>query len=157
MSKQLRFVPLLIFVIIFASCATTDTQRVTTQPQLEYEEIPILEDYITEEFPRPDQWAMYPGGNAALNRTIQLSIRIPEQARRDGYAGRVILSYIVDENGNAGQVEALMSPNEAITEMYKDIIAGLQQWKPAMLDGKPVAQRYYITTTFRDSNAEEDS
>lgn len=152
----LRILLSLSLTILLISCSTTENQRVSNQAALEYQEVPVPEEYISDEFPKPDQWAMYPGGSTILNRTISLSIRIPEKARREGYAGRAIFSYIVDEEGNAGQVEALMSPHEAITEMYRELIAGLEQWKPAILDGEPVPQKYYIATTFRDGNAEEN-
>lgn len=138
------------------ACATTQTsqqQAQSTLQEFEYEEVPVPEEYITDEFPRPDQWAKYQGGSTVLSWKIQRGIRIPEQARREGYAGRVIITYIVDEEGNAGNVEALMSPHEAITEMYRELISDLETWRPAILDGEPIPQKYYIISTFRDGNA----
>lgn len=112
------------------------------------------EDLISDGYPRPDRWAKYPGGQQILTRTIQMRTGIPEKARREGYGGRAVITYVVDTDGHAGQVEALMSPHEAITEMYRDLIGTLERWEPATLNGEPVSQQYMILTTFRDGEAE---
>jgi protein TonB len=114
------------------------------------------ENLISEQYPRPDTWAKYPGGEQVLTRTIQIRTGIPDKARREGYDGRAIITYVVNKEGRAGEVEALMSPHESITEMYIDLIDGLERWEPAQMNGEPVPQKYMIVTTFRDGNAERE-
>lgn len=143
-------------LLFFAGCGASEPQQTIQPSPSEYEEVPVPEEVISEEFPRPDVAAKYPGGPSVLNRTIQLQTIIPEPARRDGYAGRALITYIVDENGVAGEAEAVMSPHESITEMYRAIIDGLERWQPALIDGEPVAQKYMFMALFRDRNAESD-
>ncbi|GEM_PF-1279792 len=152
--KPASSLAILFILIIISACASQEHTAQAPGVDMTFQEVPMPDQLISDEFPRPDEWAKYPGGQQVLNRTIQLSIRIPEQARREGYAGRVIITYVVDENGEAGRVEAVMSPHESITEMYRSIIDNLNQWEPAILDGEPVAQQYMIISTFRDGNAE---
>lgn len=140
---------------IGAACSTPQPAVQVPQADLSYQEVPMPEDLISDEYPQPDTWAKYPGGQQILTRTIQLRTGIPEKARREGYGGRAIITYIVDEEGRAGQVEALMSPHEAITEMYRGLVNSLERWEPATLNGEPVAQKYVIVSTFRDGNAEK--
>jgi hypothetical protein len=157
--KPLSLAVIILYTIFGVACSSPEqaTRAVQADIDMSYQEVPMPDQLITEEFPRPDVWAKYPGGQQLLSRTIQLSTRIPEQARRDGYGGRAIITYVVDENGVAGQAEALMSPHESITEMYRSIVENLNQWQPAILDGEPVAQQYIIVSTFRDGNVETDN
>jgi hypothetical protein len=157
--KPLSLAVIILSTIFGVSCSSPEqaTRAVQADIDMSYQEVPMPDQLISEDFPRPDVWAKYPGGQQILSRTIQLSTRIPEQARREGYAGRVIITYVVDEYGETGQVEAVMSPHESITEMYRSIIENLNQWEPAILDGEPVAQQYMIISTFRDGNAEANN
>lgn len=139
--------------LFVVACSTTQKSMVSDD---EYMDVIVSEQFMNEEFEKPDSWAKYPGGEHNLNRHIMMNIRIPEEARREGYAGRVIISYEVDAQGVAGDVEALMSPHHTITEMYEDIITTLEPWKPAIRNGEPVSQKYYIVALFRDGNIEEE-
>lgn len=143
-------------MLIIGACSTAERTSEYPNADLSYQEVPVPEELWSEEFPKPDVWAKYPGGETILSRTIQLNTRIPEQARRDGYGGRVIITYIVDEKGRAGQVKAHMSPHDAITDMYRDVISNLEQWESATVNGNPVAQQYMIISTFRDGNQETE-
>jgi len=154
MSLKIISVNCLLILLLTGACSTTDQASELPEIDLSYQEVPVPEDLWSEEFPKPDMWAKYPGGELILSRTIQINTRIPEQARRDGYGGRAIITYIVDEEGRAGQVKAHMSPHDSITDMYREIISNLEQWEPAIANGNPIAQQYMIISTFRDGNQE---
>lgn len=47
----------------------------------------------------PDQYSEYPGGIGNLMKQIENSIQYPEEARKKGVEGRVIVQFIVDEKG----------------------------------------------------------
>ena len=145
-----------LFICLYlTACSTTQTVIPTTGPDMSYQEVPMPDEFISSEYPRPDTWAKYPGGRSMLTRAIQVKTAIPEQARRDGYSGRAVITYVVNKEGRAGEVEALMSPHESITEMYVELIENLNRWEPAMLNGEPVPQKYMVVATFRDGNSEE--
>lgn len=143
-----------ILCMIFISCSASKPGVSVGQ---EYEEVPVPESLISEENPRPDVWAKYPGGKESLNWHIRMNTRIPEQARKEGYEGRIILSYEVDKEGRAGNLEPHMSPHHAITEMYSDIVAEMQRWQPAMRNGSAISQRYYIIASFKAGNLEDQA
>jgi len=146
--------PIASLLMVLASCASSDIGNMASS---DYMEVPVPEQFINEENPRPDVWAKYPGGKEGVDWHIRVNTRIPEQARKDGYEGRVILSYEVDENGEAGNLEVLMSPHSAITEMYQEIILDMEIWEPANLNNEPISQRYYIISSFRAGILPESS
>lgn len=153
---QMRFPRYLIatLLVVLVSCASSNSGNTSN---LDYTEVPVPDQFISEENPRPDEWAKYPGGKERLDWHIRINTRIPEQARKDGYEGRIILSYEVDEEGEAGNLEVLMSPHQAITDMYSQVISDMDTWQPALLNREPVSQRYYIIASFKAGILPESS
>ena len=142
--------------LIVAAMACSSTNQVQDDAN-KYMEVPIPDQFISQDNPRPDVWAKYPGGKENLDWYIRMNTKIPEQARKDGYEGRVLLSYEVDKEGQAGNSEVLMSPHQAITDMYSEIISDMEKWEPAMLNNEPVPQRYYIISSFKAGILPESS
>jgi TonB family protein len=138
-------VPLLLLVTVMACSSTNQVQN----DENKYKEVPVPDQFISSDNPRPDVWAKYPGGKEILDRYVRMNTIIPEKARKDGYEGRVMLSYEVDEEGRTGNIEVLMSPHPDITEMYQEIILDMKRWQPAILNNDSVSQRYYIISLFR--------
>ena len=148
-----RFIAVILTAASTVAC--TPTSKIAADQG--YAEVPVPEQFISEEYPRPDVWAKYPGGKENLDWYIRMNTTIPEQARKDGYEGRVLLSYEVDKEGQAGNSEILMSPHPAITEMYQKIIFDMKTWQPAILNNEPVPQRYYIISSFKAGILPESS
>ena len=148
-----RFIAVILTAASTVAC--TPTSKIAADQG--YAEVPVPEQFISEEYPRPDVWAKYPGGKENLDWHIRMNTKIPEQARKDGYEGRVLLSYEVDKEGQAGNSEILMSPHPAITEMYQKIIFDMKTWQPAILNNEPVPQRYYIISSFKAGILPESS
>jgi hypothetical protein len=142
-------------LIAASTVACTSTSKIAADKG--YAEVPVPGQFISEEYPRPDVWAKYPGGKESLDWYIRMNTTIPEPARKDGFEGRVLLSYEVDKEGQAGNPEVLMSPHPAITEMYREIISDMEKWEPAMLNNEPVPQRYYIISSFKAGILPESS
>jgi hypothetical protein len=137
-------IPLLLFVAVLACSSTNLVQNDGNK----YKEVPVPNQFISNDNPRPDVWAKYPGGKENLDRYVRMNTFIPEKARKEGYEGRVLLSYEVDKKGQTGNIEFLMSPHPSLAEMYRDIIQNMETWQPAILNNEPVSQRYYIVSSF---------
>jgi len=142
-----------LFVISFLYLSCSSTGEVSTSAS-NYEEVPMPDQAVSDDYPEPDMWAKYPGGNEALQKYIQMNTRIPEAARIEGYNGRLVIMYVVDREGEASMAEVLMSPHKAITSMYEKLIKNMERWEPAVLNDEPVEQRYIITALFNDSNSQ---
>ncbi|MFU8812538.1 MAG: energy transducer TonB [Balneolaceae bacterium] len=142
----------LLLIAIGLSCSSTGNQLKYSDDY--YSEVPMPEQALAMDYPEPDVWAKYPGGHSALQSHIMMNTVIPEPARRGGYGGRLLLTYVVDREGKAGQVEIVMSPHDSISEMYEKIVGNMERWKPAILNGEPVEQLYIISTLFNDTSSE---
>lgn len=72
----------------------------------------------------------------------------PEEARKEGISGVVILSVRSDEQGNIVEVKISKSPHELLS---KAAIEAVKQWKyePMLIKGKPMATIFTVTMTFK--------
>lgn len=55
----------------------------------------------------PDTPAHFEGGERAVNNFIKVNMKYPYQAQREAVEGTVIVSYIINEDGLADEVEAI--------------------------------------------------
>ncbi len=71
----------------------------------------------------------------------------PLQLRREGVSGVVVISCVIDEHGNVTEVAVEKSTNAAFNS---PALAALKKWrfKPATLDGTPVAKKVMIPLKF---------
>jgi protein TonB len=73
--------------------------------------------------------------------------KFPEEMRRNGSAGLVTVSCLIDEKGNVTEPKVVKSSNEAFSE---PAIEALKKWKfkPAKRDGEAVSIRVNIPVQF---------
>ncbi len=84
------------------------------------------------------------GGLAALQREI----RYPEIARHDGIEGRVILQFIVDEQGRVNEPKVIRGIGSGCD---KEALRVLQtvRYRPGMQRGKPVKVKMSLPVMFK--------
>ena len=72
----------------------------------------------------------------------------PEEARKQGISGVVILSVRSDEEGNIVGVKIVKSPHELLS---KASVEAVKQWKyePMLIKGKPMPIIFTVTMTFK--------
>lgn len=104
-------------------------------------DIPRIEEKDTAEIPlmrMPEVEPEFPGGEAALIKFIQSSVRYPENARAEGIQENVYVNFIVDEKGKVTNVECMGNPNKWLKEEALRIINLMPLWKPGKQGGRPV-------------------
>ena len=81
-------------------------------------------------------------------RAIQNKRVYPAKAEKLGVEGKVIVNALIDENGRVKETEVLQSPGSS--DYDKAAVAAVRavEWKPALLDGKPVAARVGVPVYF---------
>ena len=72
----------------------------------------------------------FPGGMKALMDFIQKNVRYPEEARKNGIQGRVIVSVVIDGNGRVVDPVIMRSRYPALDEEALRIVGLMPQWKP---------------------------
>lgn len=111
-----------------------------------------LRDVDTEEF---DRGAVKAGEKEAVKppKIIEkVNPVYPEEARKAGIQGVVVLRVRVDEEGNVERVMVMKSESEMFNKPAMDAV---KQWKyePLLIDGKPTPVVFNVTVTFRLTKA----
>lgn len=87
-------------------------------------------------------------GFPALYEYLNREIVYPKSMLKDSIEGVESVSFIIDENGKPGEVKVLQSLGKSFDEEAIRLIHAMPVWKPATLDGKPVASKITLPLTF---------
>ncbi len=96
-----------------------------------------------------DKNAEFPGGMDALMKYISNSIKYPEPSFCGCIQGRVIVQFTVAKDGTIQQVKVIRGVVPALDKEAIRIVKAMPKWKPAVLNGKPVPQRFVVPVLFR--------
>ncbi|WP_412060380.1 energy transducer TonB [Rubrivirga sp. IMCC45206] len=79
---------------------------------------------------------------------LQERVRYPELARRRGLEGQVVVQFVVDEQGQVVDPEAVRSPDDLLSEAAIQAVLG-SRFTPGTQGGRPVRVRFTVPVTFR--------
>lgn len=129
-------------VVDFITCPEPEIGYVGnpwTEIDPEYEDVFM----VVEEEPE------FPGGTAALLEYFRNSIEYPQDALRDNIEGRVIVNFIVEEDGSITHPKVLKSISPSVDAEALRIINLMPKWKPGKQNGKTCRVSYSVPVTFR--------
>jgi TonB family protein len=97
-----------------------------------------------------EQMPEFPEGDKAMQSFIQKNIRYPKNAQYNGISGKVIIKFIVDENGNMQDVQCVRKPNkgEDLEQEAIRIVELMPQWIPGKNNNKTVKVQYLLPIVF---------
>lgn len=97
--------------------------------------------------------AQFPGGLSAWSTFLERNLNAEIPVENAAPAGRytVIVSFLVDKEGNISEVEALNNPGYGTAEEAVRVIKKSRQWTPAIQNGKNVVHRQQQSITFEVS------
>ena len=93
--------------------------------------------------------ASFPGGDVAAYNWITKNMTYPEECRKKGIQGRVVISFVVNKDGSIVDAEVVRSPHPALAAEGLRVIRSMPKWKPAKEGGKVVRSRFNIPIMFR--------
>jgi len=93
--------------------------------------------------------AEFQDGRTALLRYIYQNIHYPPEAFKQQINGRVVCSFIVNEDGSISDATLVHSVYTSLDEEVLRVIRSMPLWKPALKDGKPVKIKYIMPVVFR--------
>ena len=107
----------------------------------------------------------YPGGSSALFEFIKNTMVYPAAAVKDSIQGRVIVQFIVEEDGSITNPVVVKSSglnrNQANSSIFNQldaeairIISVMPKWNPGKVEGKPCRVRYNLPINFRIENVQ---
>lgn len=96
----------------------------------------------------PEVVAEFPGGTSALWKFIVNNVKYPEDCRKENKGGRVVVMFVVDDEGNVSVPEIIKSPDSRLSKEVMRVILMMPRWKPAQDKGTNVSMRFTIPVTF---------
>ena len=134
----------LLLSLIFSALATFSTAQTT----------------LDEAVRRADISPAWPGCDAKLTDCtksrmadfIAANLQIPPDAKAQGAGGVVMMEFVIEKNGNIGEVKPLHDPGLGLGTEATSVINLMKtkkiKWTPAENDGKKVPFRYTVPVSF---------
>jgi|WetSurSiteA1Bulk_404760.scaffolds.fasta_scaffold10809_2 TonB family protein len=109
-----------------------------------------LPDQIEKEEPFVvvTEMAMYPGGEGELLKFIAENTQYPEAAKAEKIEGKVIVSFIVNTDGNTEGMSVLKGVHPLLDAEAIRVVGLLTGFKPGMQGGKAVPVWYMVPINF---------
>lgn len=90
----------------------------------------------------------FPGGERALREFIRKHIRYPEKVQEAKIKGRVVVQFIVDEQGKLTDPVIKRSLSPECDEEVLRLIGSMPLWRPALQADRAVKIRYTLPIAF---------
>ena len=134
--------PIILFLFLFA-ITLTQSLSATFPRRADSTACAAVDD---EELPNDavEEPAQYPGGPKAMLDFIGEHLEYPQQALQDKIFGKVVLRFIIKEDGGVGDVEILKSLSPECDQAAIRAVKNLPKFTPARNDGDRV--RVWFTT-----------
>ncbi|MBQ9475524.1 MAG: TonB family protein [Bacteroidales bacterium] len=84
-----------------------------------------------------------------LLRWVYTYLRYPDDCVDEGVQGRVLVSFIVDEKGNVGNVRILRSLDPRLDAEVVRVVSASPKWKPGVLRGRKVRSEVSMYVEFK--------
>jgi protein TonB len=106
------------------------------------------EKYDTAVINEKNRNAVFQDGRIALLRYIYQNIQYPPLALKQRIKGRVICSFIVNEDGSISDVTLVQGIYFSLDEEVLRVIRSMPLWNPALQDGKAIKIKYIMPVVF---------
>jgi len=85
---------------------------------------------------------------------ISKNIRYPKEALEKGAEGRVVVNFIINEDGSIDKdnIQVVKSVGFGMDEESIRVVKLMPNWKPGKQNGRPVAVRYTLPISFKLKN-----
>lgn len=137
--KQLSFGALMLLSILPVSAqedAKFSKIRTTHLSQIDvvgvYPKAPVKEDEGEElVYDIVEINAEFPGGDEVLMKWLSNNLQYPENCIKKGIKGKVIVSFVVNGNGDVKEVKVVRSPDKELSKEVVRVVKAMPKWNPA--------------------------
>ncbi|WP_073346708.1 TonB family protein [Bacteroides congonensis] len=102
----------------------------------------------------PDKMPEFPGGMQAMMKYLSTNVKYPADAQKRGVSGRVIVQFVVMEDGTLGQEKVVRGVDPLLDEEALRVVKAMPRWSAGMADGKAVKVRFTIPIMFNLSKGQ---
>ena len=96
-----------------------------------------------------DLMPIFPGGSSGLMTWLSQNVRYPVVAQENGVQGRVVVRFIVEEDGKITHTEVVMKKDPSLDFEAERVVRSMPNWTPGKQNGKPVRVIYNVPISFR--------
>ncbi|MBR4161837.1 MAG: energy transducer TonB [Bacteroidaceae bacterium] len=76
--------------------------------------------------------AEFPGGDEVLMKWLSNNLQYPENCIKKGIKGKVIVSFVVNGNGDVKEVKVVRSPDKELSKEVVRVVKAMPKWNPAL-------------------------
>lgn len=91
----------------------------------------------------------FPGGQGALMAWLRDNIKYPVVAAENGIEGKVIVQFVVGNNGSISNVKVVKSIDPSLDREAVRVVSSMPSWTPGKQNGTSVNVRYTLPVTFK--------
>ncbi len=144
--KYLVFLPLIGFLLLFSNIEAV--ARVTKG---------LVKEFTRTELPQAkfDEPPLYPGGEQALQRYIQMNLRYPSDAAKQEIQGQVVIEYTIATDGSVTDVKPQTNLHPLLDNEVIRVVKEMGKWTPAKNQGTPVAVKRTLPVLYRLNGAKK--
>jgi periplasmic protein TonB len=103
-----------------------------------------------EIFIKVEKMPKYNGGDVnTFQRDLQKLVEYPQQAQELGIQGKVILQFVVDENGKLTNAKVVQSEDKLLSDAVMKALSKTKKWKAGEQRGRKVKVTFTIPVFFR--------
>ncbi len=116
------------------------------------EEIIVEEKHepVKEEiFTAVEQMPQFPGGEGELLKYISSHIKYPTMAAENNIQGRVVVKFVVQKDGNVGEVVVLRGKDPDLDKEAVRVVKTLPKFIPGKMNGQSVSVWYTLPINFK--------
>lgn len=146
---MLKNIPKFILLPLIAACALSvgaqelkHDVNVTDAPRIQVS----IDVY---EYESVDVHPSFPGGDTEMLRFINGERKYPSKAYRDGIEGRVLCSFVVNEDGSLSHISVIKGVEESLNREAVRILSKMPAWDAGMIDETPVPVYCILPIAFR--------
>ena len=126
--------------------------------QVETASVAVKETLMPDEpvFEVVEQMPEFPdGGMAGLMEYFKKNLRYPEEAKKAGMQGRVVVQFLINKNGAISDASVLRSVDRLLDAEAVRLVRSMPRWKPGMQKGKAVTVKYTVPVLFKLDEVDE--
>ena len=123
----------------------------TQAVEIKYVPVEVEEEELEEQqiFQVVEEMPEFPGGMAECLKFIGKNIKYPTIAQENGVQGRVIIQFVVNQDGSIVDPVVMRSVDPYLDKEALRVIKMMPKWKPGKQRGKPVRVKYTVPVTFK--------
>ena len=153
--SYLALIPVLLLVMYACNNPKKGKKAAASEPEVvapAAEQTDAIAPDTQEPVPFSDleQKPTFNGGDAnEFSKWVNSHLQYPEQAKKDGLQGRVILSFTIGTDGVVRDVKVLRSAHEVLDAEAARVISASPKWEPGLQDGNPVPVTFTFPVVFQ--------